>query len=179
MDVKSLSPACVTPVGNASLCARRPLLRNEYLKGKRLTKCSSVVPCKEQRRKNLAVTCSSSQNTQVGADEASTFRNCFLGFLHLSIRSPRADTYGLGHMKAALDVSSTCSFIRLCQVFCKHMKHLQRLSLAAESLSDGERAGWTLQGLGGHPDTHTVRWSCSVPASSSVPWVSCGLKGSW
>ena len=72
MDVKSLSPACVTPAGNSytSLCTRRPLLRNEYLKGKRLTKCSSVVYGTEQRRRSLAVTCSSSQKLQVSFDVA-------------------------------------------------------------------------------------------------------------
>ena len=72
MDVKSLSPACVTPVGNTyiSLCTRKPLLRNEYLKGKRLTKCSSVVLGTEQRRRSLAVTCSSLQKHQVGFIEA-------------------------------------------------------------------------------------------------------------
>ena len=93
MDVKSLSPACVTSVGNtyASLCARRPLLRNEYLKGKRLTKCSFVLS-KDQRRRSLAVTCSSSQKLQVGSDEASSFKDCIPCFLRLSRRLSRADS---------------------------------------------------------------------------------------
>ena len=73
MDVKSLSSACVTPASNTytSLCTRRPLLRNEYLKGRRLAKCSSVVLGAEQRRRSLAVSCSSSQKLEVGCDEAS------------------------------------------------------------------------------------------------------------
>ena len=32
-------------------------------------------------------------------------------------------------MTAALDVSSTCNFIRLCQVFCKHMKRSKCFSV--------------------------------------------------
>ena len=74
MDVKSLSPACVTPAGNTytSLCTRRPLLRNQYLNGRRLTKCSSLVLGTEQRRRSLAVSCSSSQKLEVSFDEASS-----------------------------------------------------------------------------------------------------------
>ena len=80
MDVKSLSPACVTPAGNtyASLCTRRPLLRNHYLNGKRLTKCSSIVLGTEQRRRTLAVSCSSSQKLEVGFDEASSSKTVYL-----------------------------------------------------------------------------------------------------
>ena len=67
MDTSVLTTRNLTPFGSRCGAVRlvRPQLGNAFLTGRRLTQCKSTVISKGQRKRDSAVTCSSSQKLQV------------------------------------------------------------------------------------------------------------------